>query len=163
MARLGVFYAVSDEEILNLKKQSKENMYDYMLEEIEEKYFNTSKGYYLDKSWYGLQWILGSGEWIEENILPHNIIFGGEVLLDFENNFISLKNKKNIIEICEFLEKYNLEKIITENFSKLKQEEFNQNLDEDFRDYLIDWSKGIKDFYENARRENFNVIFTVDI
>lgn len=70
-------------------------MYDYMLEEIEEKYFNTSKGYYLDKS---LVWsTMDFGFWRVDRgkYLASQYYFWWRSSIRFwKIIYISLKNKK---------------------------------------------------------------------
>lgn len=162
MARLGMLYAITDEELQQLKSQKQEEIYDYLLESIEEELFGTDRAFELDKAWYGQQYAIGKGIWNEENIVPYNIIFSGEVIFDNEEEFISLKDREQVKKINEFLEQNDLEKIIKDNFEKIPTEEFNVLLDENFLNYLIDWSKGLDKFYKNAYSKNLNVIFSVD-
>ena len=62
MSRLGVLYALKEEEELNrLRSLPQEERYDYMLEEIEENLLGTSRGCELDKAWEGIQFVLVKG------------------------------------------------------------------------------------------------------
>ena len=101
MARLGMLYAITDEALEQLKAQDIDQMYDYMLEEIEEELFNTSEAFELDKAWEGVQFCLGEGTWNEENKVPYNVVFGGELILDHNDYVISLKKPEDIKEIVE--------------------------------------------------------------
>ena len=44
MSRLGVLYALKEEELNRLRSLPQEERYDYMLEEIEENLLGTSRG-----------------------------------------------------------------------------------------------------------------------
>lgn len=163
MARLGMLYAITDEALEQLKAQDIDEMYDYMLEEIEEELFNTPEAFELDKAWEGVQFCLGGGTWNEENKIPYNVVFGGELILDHNDYVISLKKPEDIKEIVAFLEANNLQEIIKNNFDKIPEEEYTLPKDEDNLNYLLGWSQGLLEFYKNALDKQLNVIFTVDL
>lgn len=127
MSRLGVFYALTDNEVDKLRSLPAGERYEYMLEEIEESLLETPRGCELDKAWEGMQYCLGGGQWKEENSVPTNIIFGGEFLVETEDEIITLKNH------------------------------------DDGVNHVLGWSEDILSFYENAQKENYQVIFTVDL
>lgn len=161
MSRLAVLYALDDGEVNKLRSLPVEERYEYMLEEIEEKLFDTSRSCELDKAWMGIQYCLNGGKWNEENKIPTNIIFGGEYLVDDDENIITLKNQENIKRIVEFLHDNNLQELIRNNFWKIDDEDF-QYKDENGLEHTLEWSEEILPFYENALNGNYQVIFTVD-
>ena len=163
MARLGMLYAITDEALEQLKAQDIDEMYDYMLEEIEEELFNTPEAFELDKAWEGVQFCLGKGTWYEENKVPYNVVFGGELILDHNDYVISLKKPEVIKDIVAYLETNNLQETIKNNFDKIPEEEYTLPKDEDNLTFLLDWSEGLLEFYKNALDKELNVIFTVDI
>ena len=163
MARLGMLYAITDEALEQLKTQDIDKMYDYMLEEIEEELFNTSEGFEINKAWEGVQFYLGEGTWNEENKVPYNVVFGGELILDHNDYVISLKKPEVIKDIVAYLETNNLQETIKNNFDKIPEEEYTLPKDEDNLTFLLDWSEGLLEFYKNALDKELNVIFTVDI
>ena len=163
MARLGMLYAITDEALAQLEAQDIDQMYDYMLEEIEEELFNTSEAFELDKAWEGVQFCLGEGMWNEENKVPYNVVFGGELILDHNDYVISLKKPEVIKDIVAYLEANNLQKTIKNNFDKIPEEDFTLPKNEDCCDFLLGWSEGLLEFYKNALDKELNVIFTVDI
>ena len=57
MSRLGMLYALTEEEVGKLRAVPVEERYDYMLEEIEEKLFGTPRSCELDKAWEGIQYL----------------------------------------------------------------------------------------------------------
>ncbi len=160
MSRLGMLYALTDEETEKLRSVSVEERYDYMLNEIEESLFDTPRGCQLDKAWEGIQYCIGGGKWDESNQIPTNIIYGGEILVETDDEIITLKNHDDVKQIVEYLQKNNLQELIQKNFWNI-DDEFRYK-DNDGLDHTLGWSEEILSFYENALKENCQVIFTVD-
>ena len=125
MSRLGMLYALNEEDVKKLRSVPEEERYEYMLEEIEEALIGSPRSCELDKAWEGIQYCLGGGQWNEDNCIPTNIVFGGEVLVETDDEIITLKN-------------------------------------DDGLEHTLGWSEDILAFYENALKENCQVIFTVD-
>ena len=119
MSRLGMLYALNEEEVAKLRSIPKEERYDYMLEEIEEALFGSPRSCELDKAWEGIQYCLGGGQWKEDNCLPTNIVFGGEILTETDNEIITLKNHQEVSDIVEYLRQNNLQEIIEKIFGIL--------------------------------------------
>lgn len=161
MSRLAVLYALTDTEVEKLRAVPEEERYSYMLEEIEENLIGTPRGCELDKAWEGIQYCLGAGKWNEENCLPTNIVFGGEYIVDEEDEVITLKNHQDVKNIVDFLRQNDIQEIIQKNFWNIDDENFLYK-DDDGLDHTLGWSEEIPAFYENALKENCQVIFTVD-
>lgn len=161
MSRLGMLYALEESEVKKLRSLPEEERYDYMLNEMEERLFGTSRGCELDKAWEGIQYCLGGGKWNDENKIPTNIIFGGEFLVDEDDDVITLKNRSDVKAIVAYLQQNSLEELIKNNFWKIDDESFLYK-DEDGLDHTLGWSTEILSFYENALKEDYQVIFTVD-
>ena len=160
MSRLGMLYALTDDEVKELRSVPVDERYDYMLNEIEENLFDSPRACELDKAWEGIQYCLGGGEWNETNGIPTNIIFGGEFLVETEDEAITLKTAEDVKKIVEYLRKNDLQEIIKENFQKI-DDDFKYK-DDNGLEHTLDWSHDIIPFYENALKENLQVIFTVD-
>ena len=163
MSRLAVLFKIDDQELEDLKKQKKDDMYEYMLENIENKYLRTDRAYELNKAWEGIHFCINEGFWIETEHIPDNIIFGGEFLLDHNNYVITLKKPSDIKLIVEYLKENNIQDIIKKNFNKIPENDYSLPKDEENLQFLLEWGEGSLDFYKGAMKENFNVIFTVDI
>ncbi len=162
MSRLAMLYALEDSEVEKLRSMPMEERYTYMLNEIEEKLFDTPRGCELNKAWEAIQYCLGGGKWNDENEIPTNIIFGGEFLVDEDDDVITLKTRSDIEEIVAYLHQNNLQELIKKNFWNIEDENFQYKDDNDELDFALGWSEGIFAFYENALKENYQVIFTVD-
>lgn len=163
MSRLGVLYALKEDELTGLRSLPQEERYDYMLEEIEETLLGTPRGCELDKAWEGIQYCLGGGVWNEENSIPTNIVFGGTFLVETEDEIITLKNHPEVRQIVDYLHQNDLQDIIRKNFPKIDEQEYPLPKDDDNLDYLLGWSTAIPAFYERALKEGCSVIFTVDL
>lgn len=161
MSRLGMLYALEDSWVEKLRAMPEEERYDYMLNEIEEELFGTPQSCELDKAWEGLQYCLGGGVWREENEVPFNVIYGGEFLVDEDDDAITLKTQEDVEKIVAFLRENDLEKLIRENFWKIEDESFRYK-DEDGLEHTLGWSEEILSFYETALKNRHQVIFTVD-
>ncbi len=161
MSRLGMLYALNETELEKLCSKPNEERYDYMLEEIEEALFGSPRSCQLDKAWESIQYCLGGGQWNEENCVPNNIIFGGEILVKTDNEIMTLKNHQSVNEIVEYFHQNNLQEMIQNNFWNIDDENFMYK-DNNSLDHALGWSEDILAFYENAQKENCQVIFTVD-
>ncbi len=163
MSRLGVLYALKENELNKLCSLPQDERYDYMLEEIEEVLLGTSRGCELDKAWEGIQYCLGGGKWSEENSVPTDIVFGGEFLVETEDEIITLKNHSEVKQIVAYLHQNNLQEIVRNNFPLIDKQELSLPKNDDILNYLLGWSEDIQSFYENAQKEGCSVIFTVDL
>ena len=163
MARLGMLYAITDEVLAQLEAQDIDQMYDYMLEEIEEELFDTPEAFELDKAWEGIHYCLCEGDWYKEEGTAPDVIFGGELLLDEDDNVIFLKTPEKIKEIVNYIQENPIEETLKNNFDKIPEEEYTLPKDEDNLNYLLGWSEGLLEFYKNALEKQLNVIFTVDL
>ena len=72
-----------------------------------------------------------------------------------------MKNHQEVSDIVEYLRQNNLQEIIEKNFWNIDDENFMYK-DNDGLEHTLGWSEGILAFYENALKENCQVIFTVD-
>lgn len=81
-------------------------------------------------------------------------------MVDTEEEVITLKNKDDVKKIVEYLRQYSLREIINQNFRKIDDEWAYK--DNNGLEHTLGWSEDIFPFYENAMKENCQVIFTVD-
>jgi len=163
MARLGMLYAVNDDEVSLLKSQNADDMYDFMIEFIEKKYFSTSRACELDKAWEGIHFCFHNGVWVEDDSVQSKVIFSGAYLLDHNDHVITLKDTDDVNKIVAYLGEVKIEDVITNWFHNIDPTEYTLPIDDDGREYLLGWSEEITSFYLNAQESNLNVIFTVDL
>ncbi len=156
-----MLYALTEAEVGKLRSMPAEERYEYMLEEIEEELFDTPRACELDKAWAGIQYCLGGGKWSEENSIPTNIVVAGEFLVETEDEIITLKNHGDVENIVEYLRQNDLREIILKYFWSIVDKDFPYK-DDNGLDHTLGWSEDILSFYENALKENYQVIFTVD-
>lgn len=67
------------------------------------------------------------------------------------------------MQIVTYLRQNNLHEIIRKNFPLIDEQEYTLPKNDDNLNYLLDWSRDILSFYENAQKERCSVIFTVDL
>ena len=153
MSRLGVLYALKEDELNKLRSLPHDERYDYMLEEIEETLLETPRGCELDKAWEGIQYCLGGGEWDEENSVPTNIVFGGEFLVETEDEIITLKTHSEVKQIVVYLHQNNLQEIIRKNFPLINEQEYSLPKNDDTLNYLLGWSGDINRFMRMLKKK----------
>lgn len=163
MSRLGMLYAITADELAELQRQDADEMYDYMMDNIEDEYFGTVRACELDKAWEGLHYCLNGGEWLEDTATKSLVIFAGDFLLDGDDYVITHKSPAQISEIVTYLNSTDLESVIRAGFPNIPAEEYGLPKDDNNLNYLLGWYNGIQAFYENALANGYNVIFTVDL
>ncbi len=163
MSRLGVLYALTDNELADLCRLPEAERYDYMLEEIEPRLLGTPRGCEMDKAWYGIQLCLGAGRWHETKRTPFNIICGGEYLVNTDAELMSLKKPEDVKKIVSYLKQHDLAELVTLNFPEVAKMVDELPASATDLEYLLEYCKDILPFYENALQENLQVIFTVDL
>jgi len=163
MSRLGMLYAITDDEVELLKNKNENDMYGFMLDSIENNYISTSRACDLNKAWEGIHFCIHNGAWVEDESVQSKVIFCGVFLLDSQDYVITLKNTDDINEIVAFLDSVNLEDIIRSGYKNIDPSGYTLPMGDDGLDFILGWSEELKSFYENAQKNNLNVIFTVDL
>lgn len=163
MSRLGVLYALTDNELADLCRLPEAERYDYMLEEIEPRLLGTPRGCEMDKAWYGIQLCLGAGRWHETKRTPFNILCGGKYLVNTDAELMSLKKPEDVKKIVSYLRRHNLAELLEQNFPEVAKKADELPASATDLEYLLEYCKDILPFYENALQENLQVIFTVDL
>ena len=163
MSRLGVLYALTDNELADLCRLPEAERYDYMLEEIETRLLGTPRGCEMDKAWYGIQLCLGAGRWHETKRTPFNILCGGKYLVNTDAELMSLKKPEDVKKIVSYLRRHNLAELLEQNFPEVAKKADELPASATDLEYLLEYCKDILPFYENALQENLQVIFTVDL
>lgn len=111
MSRLGVLYALKDDELNKLCSLPQAERYNYMLEEIEESLLDTPRGCELDKShgWYPVLswwWSVEGGKFY-----PDKHRFRWRILVETEDEIITLKKHSDVIQIVDYLHQNDLKEI----------------------------------------------------
>lgn len=162
--RLAMLYAITEDELGKLMEQPEEERFEYMMNELEEVLFDTPRGCELDRTWDAMQYCMGEGIWNQENKLPYNVIVGGESLIYMGEDadlFLTLKRQEDVVEIAKFLQEHELSEIIRNNYFKINNEEYYHTVSKEDLEYVLGWCGKVREFYENAVRENCHVIFSV--
>lgn len=164
MSRLGMLYALTDEEVTALKNTLIDSRYDYALNNYETPYLYTPRAYEFHQAWEGLHYVFTDGEWIEDDIVPYNIVFGGrDYLLETDEAVLLLKPHDSLEEIVNYLKAIDLKALIKEKVPKLSEEALDMPLDEDFMAYLYNWGHELLDFYRFAQENGYHILFIVQL
>lgn len=178
MSCLAVLFALSEQEVLELKSVPRKERADYMHNEIEEVFFDEfpEDMLELDRSWDLMHRILTDGNLDFENKFPPlcNVIFGGEQLYgitlengehvvpeDEDDEFIILKTPKQVQEIAEALPKRTREECL-QCYELVDEEDYGFPLDEEEFEYTWEMIQESIPFWEKAAAEQKYVLFTVD-
>lgn len=164
MSRLGMLYALTDEEVTALKNTPEDDRYDYALSHYETPYLYTPRAYEFHQAWEGLHYVFTGGEWIEDDLVPYNIVFGGrDYLLETDKAVLLLKPHDSLEAIITHLRGLDLKTLIKETVPKLSEEALDMPLDEDFMAYLYNWGHELLDFYQFAFDNNYHVLLVVQL
>lgn len=157
-----MLYTLNNKELQELLDVPKKERMDFMLSEIERALFGSEHALELDEAWEALHYCFCGGRFMEENQLPGTIIYAGELLADSDEGLIHLKDHASVEEIVTFLREHNVEELLRESFPRI-QGEYTFPKDDDYLEYLLGWGEDLLEFYENALRENRDVIFTLSL
>ena len=169
MSCLGVLFSIDDNEANKLKKIERENLVEYIQEEIEEIYFDEKQKQTteLDKAWDAIHRAFCDSELLfKHGEQPLSlVILDGEILygnMDNEDDYIiSYKTAEQVKAVSESLKNLS-ENEFREKYFKIDEKKYDYPLSEEDFEYSWDWLSSTFDFWHYAAKNNFSVIFTVD-
>lgn len=178
MGCLAVLFALSKQDVLNLKAVPRKDRAYFMHEEIEETFFDDYPEYTqeLDKSWDVMHRTLTDGNLsFEEKCRPLcYAILAGEQLYGTEpangeftipegeeSDIITLKTPEQVAQVAAELPKITKE-WFREHYYKIDEEDYGFPLDEEDFEYTWYWFCDSLPFWERAAREKKYVLFTAD-
>jgi len=166
MSYLGVHFALSNEDVVNIRALSDEQeRLSYLQEEIEERYLVEPVTYAAesDKAWDAMHRALTDGRltWDGGTYPLNHVVLAGELLYTEDDYIMSLKSPAQVRDITS-----ELEKITKESFRKrylsISPSEYGMAVsDEDFS-YTWEWFENVRQLYRRAAAENLHVLFTAD-
>lgn len=166
MACLGVLFSLSEEEVQKIVSlPSDEEKQKYLLEEIEENYFDYHRDRLaeLDKSWGILHRLLTDGklEW-KNGVFPLNhVILGGKLIYDEDDFIMSLKTPEQVEKITLAIKNIN-ESDLRARYENLRKKGSEIELTDEDLEYAWNWFDGSKVFWKKATTEKRYVLFTAD-
>jgi len=171
MACRGVFFSIDERTVQTLKKQDRADIVEYLVEEIEEVYFEEYENQVaeIDKAWDAVQRAFSESECDVNHLkgmYPSNmIILGGEMLYgdkDGEDDYIiSLKNPAEVADIYKYISTLS-EHEFRELYFKIDKEKYGFDVDEQDFSYTWSWLSETIAFWQIATEKKLSVIFTVD-
>lgn len=169
MACLGVLFSIDDEEVGKIMGKERDELIEYIQEEIEEEYFSkkTDQLAELDKSWDAIHRSFCDGELLFNDgksdfsftILNGEILYGDK---DSEEDYIvSFKNSDQVAAVSEALNKLSREEF-KEKYFKIDEKKYGFPISEEDFEYTWSWLENTFEFWNNAAKHKLSVIFTVD-
>jgi hypothetical protein len=166
MACRGVHFALTEDEVLDLRSQPTDSMrLELLQEEIEERYFGESPEMKAetDKAWDAMHRALTDGHLHYDNgSYPLNhVVMGGEPIY-FEDNYImSLKTPEQVRDVAAAI-KLVTKQQLREGCNRIDPAEYGFPLSEDDFEYTWHWWVSLIDFFTLAAVKGRYILFTVD-
>jgi hypothetical protein len=166
MSCLGVFFALTHDEVVTLKSFiSDDDRLEYLQEEIEETYWEQKVEYVAetDKSWDAMHRLLSNGE-ISYNDGPEPlrfVVIGGEPIYKKGDYIMSLKTPAQVKLVSEALPVLTKEDF-REKYDTIDEKKYDSPKAEDDFEYTWDWFGKVLKLYEKAAAEDLYILFTAD-
>ena len=169
MSCLGVLFSIDDTKAEKLKKIKREDIVEYIQEEIEEVYFDEKREQLaqLDKAWDAIHRAFCNSELLfEDGEQPLSlVILDGEILYgdaDEEDDYIvSFKSAEQVKSVSEALKNISEEEFRKKYF-EIDEEKYEYPLSEEDFEYSWEGLSDTFEFWHNAAKNNLSVIFAVD-
>lgn len=165
MSCLGVHFAISEQEVAQLRSLKKEQARaDYVTEVIEEEYFSEHPEWTVesDKSWDAMHRTLSDGQlnWNGGQYPLNHAVLAGE-LLSSDDHILSLKTPQQVHDIAGALSAISEDEFRRRYFA-IDAKSYGVPLsDEEFRSTWA-WFQDVRDVYTRASKENRFVLFSAD-
>ena len=165
MSCLGVHFALSEEEVANLRsKPDNESRLEYLQEEVEETYFEKHPDLLAenDKSWDAMHRTLTDGKlsWDNGKYPLNHVIMGGEPLYSDDDYIISLKTPKQVQDIAAALPSVTEAEFRKRYFAI--DESYGFPLSEEDFGYTWENFQSVRELFLRAASKNRYVLFTAD-
>lgn len=168
MAGRGVFFALDELTVKRLKNLPKDEMVDFIEDEIEEEFFDNKPDYLAetDKAWDAIHRVLTDGylHWENGEYPLNHVVLGGEVLYgeqEEDNDYIIvLKTPKQVKDIAKAIITFTKE-TFESGYANIPMEDYDYHLGFEDLQYSLKWFEKIKPFWQKAASENLFVVFTV--
>jgi hypothetical protein len=166
MGCLGVHFALTEAEVGHLLSiEDAQERLDYLIDELEEKYFTDFEVYLAesDKAWDAMHRALTDGElaWDNGEYPLNHVVLGGELLYSGSDYIVSLKSPDQVRDIAAALPMVT-EEGFRRGYYAIDPASYDHEItDEDFR-YTWDWIQNVRRIYLKAASEGRYVLFTAD-
>lgn len=166
MSCLGVHFALSNEDVVNIRAiNNEQERLAYLQEEIEERYLDEPGTYAAesDKAWDAIHRTLTDGRltWDGGAYPLNHVVLAGDLLYTEDDYIMSLKSPTQVRDINT-----ELENITKESFRKrylsISPSEYGMELSDDDFSYTWEWFENVRQLYRRAAAENLHVLFTAD-
>ncbi|MEX0718775.1 MAG: YfbM family protein [Planctomycetaceae bacterium] len=167
MSCLGVHFALTEDEVAQLRSfDDEQERLDYLQEVIEETYFTSSPEWKAesDKAWDAMHRTLADGRLTWDGgqyPLNHTVLAGESLYGDTDAYIMSLKSPQQVRDIAAALPGITEDEFHRRYFA-IDTESYGFPMsDQDFR-YTWDWFQEVRDLYIRAAAEGRFVLFALD-
>ncbi len=166
MSCLGVHFALSEKEILQLRSLPDDAArLELLQEEIEESYFKNYPELVAesDKAWDAMHRTLADGllTWNGGKYPLNHAVLAGELLYTERDYIMSLKAPEQVRDIASALQELTQDEFKRRYFA-INQKNYDSPLSEEDLSYTWEWFQHVKELYSRAAKENRYVLFTAD-
>jgi len=166
MGCLGVHFALSEEEVGQLRSfSSEQERLEHLQESIEEAYLEEFREFTAesDKAWDALHRALADGEltWEGGTYPLNHAVLGGELLYTQDDYIMSLKDPAQVRDIAGALEAMDRDELRRRYFA-IDADGYDSELSEEDFEYTWESFEDVRDLYARAAKEGRYVLFTAD-
>ena len=166
MGCLGVHFALTEQEVLDLRSLSDEQArLDHLQENIETEYFAEHPDLMAesDKAWDAMHRTLTDGQltWDGGDYPLKHVVLAGELLYTDSDYIMSLKTPDQVADIAKALPAIDEGEFRRRYFAIDEQSYGSPLSDEDF-EYTWQWFQGVRDLYLRVASQRRYVLFTAD-
>lgn len=163
MGCLGVHTALDGADEANLLSlKSDEERYEFLTEEIEERYFKTPFAAESDKAWDAIHRCFDNGKLTYDASTPlRMVVLGGTPLYDEDDYIIVYKSADDVREISGALQNVTAD-ALRRLHDQIDEREYGGRLDQQHWEYVWHWFEGVRGLYARAAEANRAVVFTAD-
>ena len=166
MGRLGVHFALTEQEVSDLRSLSDDQArLEHLQENIEERYFAEHPDLMAesDKSWDAMHRTLTDGQltWEGGDYPLNHVVLAGELLYTQSDYIMSLKTAQQVSDISTALQALT-ESDFRHRYFAIDEQSYGATLSEEDLQYTWEWFQVVRDFYTRAAKEGRFVLFTAD-
>lgn len=162
----GIHFALSDAEVEYLHSlTSEQDRLDYILEDLEESYFEDHEEYLAesDKAWDAMHRALTDGglDWDGGEYPLNHVVLGGEALYTAPDYIMSLKSPPQVRDVDAALRGMT-EPEFRRRYFAIDPSDYGMELSEEDFGYTWSWFENVRKLYATAAAANRHVLFTAD-
>jgi hypothetical protein len=165
MSCLGVHFALTEEEVAQLRSLNEPERLAHLQEVIEEEYLEGDKPYAAesDKAWDAMHRALADAElnWHGGDYPLKHAVLAGELLYTESDYIMSLKTPRQVRDVAAALLAI-IEAEFLRRYFAINPDSYGLPLSEEDFACTWDWFQAVREFYQRAAHAGRYVLFTAD-